>query len=336
VARVEGRGFEWRQVRVFGLILAAGLLLGYAVYRVGLVLDVFARRYEIVTLVPSALGLREGAPVTLAGQRIGQVQRIEFIPVRQKVGDNNLRVVLAITHEVQEQVRVDSRAFLRTAGLLGDRFVDISPGSPGMQVLQPGDTIAAARTVDMDEMIAQAAEALDMAMGVVANLQELTGGLVRGEGTVGRLLQDDQLYVAVTGTAAELRRTLAEVNRADGTFGRLIRDPALYHQLHGAIARVDSLGMLILHGEGTVGRLLHTDELHRSLLATVGGADAAITDVGAFLRRMTEGDGTIQRLMSDPALYDEFLRAVVDAQTLINDIRLNPGKYKPNIMVDIF
>jgi ABC-type transporter Mla subunit MlaD len=97
----------------------------------GLVLDVFARRYEIVTLVPSALGLREGAPVTLAGQRIGQVQRIEFIPVRQKVGDNNLRVVLAITHEVQEQVRVDSRAFLRTAGLLGDRFVDISPGSPG-------------------------------------------------------------------------------------------------------------------------------------------------------------------------------------------------------------
>jgi hypothetical protein len=40
--------------------------------------------------------------------------------------------------------------------------------------------------------------------------------------------------------------------------------------------------------------------------------------------------------MTDPALYDEFLRAVVDAQTLINDIRLNPGKYKPNIMVDIF
>jgi phospholipid/cholesterol/gamma-HCH transport system substrate-binding protein len=336
VARVEGRGFEWRQARVFGLIIAAALLLGYAVYRVGLVLDVFARRYEIVTLVPSALGLREGAPVTLAGQRIGQVQRIEFIPVRQKAGDNNLRVVLAITHEVQEQVRVDSRAFLRTAGLLGDRFVDISPGSPGMRVLQPGDTIIAARTVDMDEMISQAAEALDMAMGVVENLQQLTGGLVRGEGTVGRLLQDDQLYVTVTGTAAELRRTLGEINRADGTFGRLIRDPALYHQLHGAIARVDSLGSLILQGDGTVGRLLRTDELHRSLLATVGGADAAIADIGAFLRGMTEGDGTIQRLMTDPVLYDEFLRAVVDAQTLINDIRLNPGKYKPNIMVDIF
>ena len=41
-------------------------------------------------------------------------------------------------------------------------------------------------------------------------------------------------------------------------------------------------------------------------------------------------------MMTDPELYDQFLRAVVDVQTLINDIRLNPSKYKPNITVDVF
>jgi phospholipid/cholesterol/gamma-HCH transport system substrate-binding protein len=335
-ARV-GRGeVEWRQVRVGALILVSLLLLVYALYRVGQVMDVFARRYEITTLVPSALGLREGAPVTLAGQRIGQVRRIEFIPIHQKTGENNLLVTLAISQQVQEQIRNDSRAFLRTQGLLGDRFVDIAPGSSGARILQQGDTIAMGRSVDMDEFITQAADALDQATGIVTNLQELTTGLTRGEGTLGRLLHDEQLYTNLAGSTLELRRTLAEINRADGTFGRLIRDPALYQQLHGAIARVDSLGGLMLHSEGTLGMLLRSDTLHRSLLGTLGTADAAVANVGTFLQRMTEGDGTVQRLLTDPALYDEFLRSVVDLQTLINDIRLNPGKYKPNIMVDIF
>jgi phospholipid/cholesterol/gamma-HCH transport system substrate-binding protein len=335
-ARLGGRGVEWRQIRVAGLILLGSLLLVYAVYRVGQVMDVFARRYEITTLVPSALGLREGAPVTLAGQRIGQVRRIEFIPVHQKVGESNLRLTLAISQEVQDQIRLDSRAFLRTQGLLGDRFVDIAPGSSGARILQDGDTIAMGRSVDVDEFITQAAAALDQATGIVLNLQELTSGLTRGEGTLGRMLQDEQLYDNLSGSTAELRRTLAEINRADGTFGRLIRDPALYRQLQGAVSRVDSIGGMILHSEGSLGLLVRSDTLHRALLGTIAGADAAVLGVGGFLQRMTECEGTVQRLMTDPALYDEFLRAVVDLQTLVNDIRLNPGKYKPNIMVDIF
>jgi phospholipid/cholesterol/gamma-HCH transport system substrate-binding protein len=330
------RALGGRQVRVAALILVASLLLVYAVYRVGAVFDIFARRYEIATFVPSGLGLREGAPVTLAGQRVGQVSRIEFIPVQQKVGDNNLRVILAVAHDVQDQIRTDSRAYLRTQGLLGDKFVDIAPGSSGARILQPGDTILAGRSIDLDEFLIQAAGALDHATGIVANLQDLTGGLVRGEGTAGRMLTDDQLYVALAGTTAELRRTLAEINRADGTFGRLIRDPALYQQLQSAVARVDSLGGLIMYGNGTLGMLLRDDQVYRSLLGTVGRADSAVVGLGDMVRRMSTGDGALQRLMTDPVLYDEFLRAVIDVQTLINDIRLNPGKYKPNIMVDIF
>jgi phospholipid/cholesterol/gamma-HCH transport system substrate-binding protein len=339
MARARGAGpggLEWRQVRVGALIVVSGVLLAYAIYRVGATLDIFARRYEIVTVVPSGLGLREGAPVTLAGQRIGQVSRIEFIPVQQKVGDENLRVVLAVAQHVRDQVRTDSRAYLRTQGLLGDKFVDISPGTVAGRILQPGDTIIAGRSLDLDEFMMQASEALAQATDIVSDLQLLTGGLVRGDGTVGRLLHDDQLYVTLSGTTTELRRTLAEINRADGTFGRLIRDPALYQQINSAVARVDSLGGLIMHGNGTLGMLLRDDELYQRVLGAVDTAGAAVADLSGFIRQMTEGEGAVQRLLTDPALYEEFLKAVIDVQTLINDIRLNPGKYKPNILVDIF
>jgi phospholipid/cholesterol/gamma-HCH transport system substrate-binding protein len=326
----------WRQVRVGALIAVSLLLLAYATYRVGATLDLFARRYEIVTLVPSGLGLREGAPVTLAGQRIGQVSRIEFIPVQEKAGEENLRVVLALAQNVRDQVRTDSRAYLRTQGLLGDKFVDISPGTPGGRVLSPGDTIMAGRSLDLDEVMLQAADALEQTTLIVGDLQRITGGLVRGDGTMGRLLHDDALYVTLAGSTTELRRTLNEINRADGTFGRLIRDPALYQQLNRAVARVDSLGGAILHGDGTFGMLLRDDIIYQRILAAVDTAGGAVTGLGAFIRQMTQGEGAMQRLMTDPALYEEFLRAVIDVQTLINDIRLNPGKYKPNILVDIF
>lgn len=328
--------FDWRQVRVAVLVVVALLLLGYGVIRVGRIFDVFAKRYELVTLVPSALGLREGAPVTLAGQRIGQVSAVDFIPVRQKTGEENLRVRLAISERVRDQIRADSRAFLRTQGLLGDKFVDIEPGTVTAPVLQPGDTLVAGRSVDMDQFIMQAANALDDATGIVTDVRELAGGMVRGEGSVGRFLTDEQLYERMVGATTELQRTLAQVNRADGTFGRLLRDPAMYERMNRAVARVDSIGAVMLHGEGSAGLLLRDDALYRNLASSTARADSALTGITAMVEEMRNGEGSLQKLLTDPQLYDQFLKAVVDLQALLNDVRQTPDKYKPNIRVDIF
>src|SRR5688572_29034175 len=108
--------FGAERVRVVILIIVGLLLLAYAMYRVGKIFDVFASRYALVTTVNSVAGLREGAPVTLAGQRVGQVKTIEFIPVERKRGAENLVLVLDISEDVKDQIRRDSRAFLRAQG----------------------------------------------------------------------------------------------------------------------------------------------------------------------------------------------------------------------------
>ena len=93
-ATVHRSAFEWRQVRVAALILFGLLLLIWGIYRVGKIFDVFADRYTIVTLLPNVAGLREGALVALAGQRIGKVDAIEFIPLPRKRDGNHLLVKL--------------------------------------------------------------------------------------------------------------------------------------------------------------------------------------------------------------------------------------------------
>lgn len=336
MASTRGAGFEWRQVRVVMLVIVAILLLMYGVYRVGRVFDVFSSRYELVTFVPSALGLREGAPVTLAGQRIGQVKEITFIPPGQKRGDDNLRVVLAIAEDVREQIRRDSRAFLRTQGLLGDKFVDIAPGTAGAAILQPGETLMAGESLDLDQFLAQAGDALELSTGIIANLQDITGGLSRGEGTLGLMLSDEELYASLIGTTGELRRTLAELNRSDGTVGRLIRDPSLYIRLNGAVARMDSLTGMVVRGNGSVARMLRSDSVYNSLVNTLVTADSVVSGVNVMVDRMTTAPGTINRLITDPQLYDELLKTIIDVQTLIGDIRQDPKRFLPNIRVDIF
>ncbi|HEX7117372.1 MAG TPA: MlaD family protein [Longimicrobiales bacterium] len=325
---------EWSQVRVGAFLIVALAILAYAVYRVGDLFDVFADRYTIVTLVSRADGLLEGAPVTLAGQRVGQVEAIEFLPVDTR--PENLSIQLSINDDIREHVRADSYAQVRTQGLLGDRYVDIAPGSPAQPIVEPWDTIRGVDPVDTEELLAAANTTLIEMQALVADLRSITRSLLDGQGTLGRLLVDDALYLQMTGAASQLEALIVDINTSDGTIARLIRDPLLYQQLVGAVARVDTLTGLALSGQGTLGRLLRDDTVYEGLLGVIGRADTTIAGFGGALRALTAGDGTLQRLLRDPALYDQLLKAVIDLQILIADIRQDPSRIRPEINVDIF
>lgn len=335
-ASVQRSPFEWRQVRVAGLILFGLLLLGWGIYRVGKIFDVFADRYTIVTLLPNVAGLREGALVTLAGQRIGKVEEINFIPLRQKHGGNHLLLKLEVGEAVREQIRTDSRALVRAQGVLGDKFIDITPGSLTGRPLAAGDTIPSETMLDVEQFLTKASAAMERANVVVQDLQGITGALARGEGTMGALLRDDVLYRRMMGATTELNTLLVQVNRGDGALSRMIRDPELYRRLVSAASRVDSLGGLVLHGRGTLSQLMRNDSLYRGLAGLTSKADAAAGDFATLLQRINRTDGTFNRMLTDPRLFDEFLKAVIDLQTMIGDVRQNPKKYVPDVNVKVF
>ena len=334
VVRPIRKGFDWGRIRVALLLAIALAILVFAVYKAGEVFDVFAERYELVTLLPDASGLREGGAVTLAGQRIGEVKEIEFIPLEDQHDGLHLRLVVSIATEVSEQIRTDSRSRVRAQGVLGDKFLDITPGTVGAPVLMPGDTLVSDAPIDYEEVIARAAGMIDQAEAVIVNLQAVTGSIARGEGAIGRLLNDDVLYERIVLTTTELAQTLHSVNTSDGTIGRLMRDPALYNQLAQALAGLDTLTSTLTQSEGTLGRLVHSDSLYDALTGTVQRADSLLVQLEITAQRLHSGEGTVARLMNDPLLYDEILKSVVDLQTLLMDIRENPDRYAPR--VDIF
>jgi phospholipid/cholesterol/gamma-HCH transport system substrate-binding protein len=327
---------EARYVRVGGLIVVGLLVLIYGVYRVGKIFDVFAERYTLVTLLPSVAGLREGSMVALAGQQVGQVDEIKFIPMHQKRGGSHLAVRIKVAERARGQIRRDSKIQVRALGLLGDKYIDIEPGTATVAALQPGDTIRAEISIDMGQFLELATQAVEQANLVVADLRVITGSLARGDGTMGQLLHDQQLYFRMVSATGEMQTLLEQINNGDGALSRLIQDPELYRKMASAVARVDSLGAGILHGDGTLAQMIRSDSLYRGMAGTAAKADRAAGELSALLQRLNQTDGSLNRLMTDPRLFDEFLKSVIDLQTLIADVRANPKKYVPPVNVKVF
>lgn len=322
-----------RQVRVGIVIIVAMLVLAFGIFQVGRLFDVFASRYTLVTLLESSGGLMSGSPVTLAGQRVGQVDEIEFLPVEQRTDSANIYVRLSINRNVREQIRGDSRAVLQTQGLLGDRFVNISPGSPGSPVLEAGDTLESMPPLDYESVLRSAAVTMEHVQDVVVDLRTITDGLAEGRGTLGALLEDEVLYDRMATATTELAGLLRTINRSDGTMARIIQDPELYTRMNSTLARLDSLGGAVLDGEGSLGRLVRDDELYDGLVGVVGRADSTLAGMEGFVSGAAGADGSLARLIEDPALYDELLKTIVDLQTLIQAIREDPGALSPEIRV---
>src|SRR5688500_12480285 len=191
----------WDQFRVGGVIVVALVILGLAAYKLGQAANLFTKRYELVVFLPNANGLREGGSVTLAGQLVGTVKKIEFLPVDFD-STRNLRITTRIDRTLRDQIRKDSEARLRTMGLLGDKVLDISPGTPRFAVLQPGDTIRVATALDYEAVLAKAAGAVDDVVGLTHDLRTVTAGLAQGRGTVGQLLTNRAMYDQMTGAMA--------------------------------------------------------------------------------------------------------------------------------------
>lgn len=323
----RGTPMTWEQVRV-GIFLIIVLAMGAtALVLIGRSGNVFGERYQLVTLVRSAAGLVPGAEVQLAGQAVGQVDRVVLIPPEDRPESGQaVALWLNVRVSVQSQIREDSRAQVRTQGLLGDRLIDIRPGSAGARILQDGDTLHAASSVDFDALIAEGSEAVSDLVEITSNLAELTRGVLEGEGTIGRLVTDAALYDRLVSLAGSMDTLAAIAANADGPVMRMLEDESLYLSIRSTLTSLDSVAAGVARGEGSLGRMLTTDSLYAALLGS-------ITRMDSLLASLESGEGAMGRLFTDPVLYEELLKTMVDFGSLLEAVREDPERFVPEVSV---
>ena len=314
----------WDQLRV-GLVIAISLaVLGVALYKLGQSTNLFAKRYSLIAYLPDASGLKVGGQVTVAGQMVGTVEKIDFLPVDTDTS-RNLKLTLAVDEGVRDQIRRDSKGRLRSLGLLGDKAFDITPGTPRALALAEGDTVSIVLSLDYEAVIAQASSAVTDVVALTKDMRSLTSGIVKGEGTIGQLVTNRALYDNLNGTLGRANQMLARFQNPNGTVGRLIDDPAMYNRMVSLIRSTDSLVMSVNNSKGTVGLLLRDEKLYRNMVGVAQGADS-------LMRTLNSSNGTVGKLLTDQTLYDELNKLVTDLSAVLADVRRDPSRYTKGLV----
>jgi phospholipid/cholesterol/gamma-HCH transport system substrate-binding protein len=319
----------WDQLKVGVLILIALVILAFAILKLGQAGNLFGKRYQVVSFVPSASGLRVGGPVTVAGQLAGTIKEISFLPPDQDT-TRNLRLLIEVRRELSNQVRKDSRAKVATMGLLGDKVVDISVGTPKFRPLHEGDTLLVVPSTDYEAVVKQASGAINEVVGLTRDLKKVTAGITAGQGTLGQLVTNRQLYDQLNTTLTRTTALMERLENPRGTIGRLLDDPSLYYSLNRTVASADTIIRQISGGKGSVAKLLRDDTLYVHLVSVVARADSLVGT-------MANGNGTVQKLFSDQQLYDQLLKTVTELNNVLIDVRRDPRRYtKEMIQVKLF
>lgn len=189
-------------------------------------------------------GLRVGDSVRLQGLRVGTVARIE--PPR--IAGDPIRTTLKIDPEIAKILRNDATAAIATSGMIGQPVVELQPGSTNAQPLDLAVPMAGQSSATMTQLTAQAAKTLSKLDEVakqaeigLVQVNQITGVIARGEGSLGKLVKDEEAYQKLVGLGHKGERTLDDVQenleslKRSWIFSRMFdqrgfyeRDTALY------------------------------------------------------------------------------------------------------------
>lgn len=277
----------------------------------------FEKKITLKARFPAADGLREGSEVQLAGVRIGKVERVELLPA-DSPEEFKVEAVMAIDSElngqpISERIRTDSTARLIATSLLAnDKTINITTGSSKGSPVSEGDILDSGVAISINQLTQTGNDLLQQINKLAIPANEILNKANQGEGTLGRIVNDESLYRNLDATVSELQATLDKVNRGDGTAGKLINDPALYNNLNKTIEQLEAISTDLRAGKGTAGKFITDDALYnetRAAITDLRTSAAKINGIADDFKLITtdlaEGRGSAGKFLKDEKLYED-------------------------------
>ncbi len=301
---------------VYLMLALSAVLVGLIFYVVGSNQKLFDAKYSIYMFKPNAESLIPGAFITLSGLKVGVVGKMELTEHENQQG---VLIELKIDKDYRNYITSSSVAQIKTMGVLGDKYVDITIGRSTEAALETNALIQSSPSINMDEVMTDAAGSVVQLKRVLTNLNTITQNILSGNGTIGRLVQDSGMANDLSNTLRNAQNISLALNNGKGSAGRFLRDTTLYHSLTNISKQFEMISEQIAQGKGTLGKAIADSGLFVRLKSAVSQADT--------LMNKLNGDGTLGRLINDKEYYKELIRLTKDLRILTEDIKQHPEKY---------
>ena len=338
-------------MRVGLTVLFASITLAVLTFLMSGTAGIFTPKMALRCYFDNAQGLRNGAPVRLQGVDIGNVTGVRVVP-------NKPRTPVEITMKVNTRygfnIRKDSVTSLSTAGVLGETFIDIDSALAKGAEARDGDTLPTRDTPEIQDVVRASQGTLQNLDALLKRTDRILAFVESGQGSIGKLIYDPQLYNRFADTVTEFKGIVDQVRNGQGSIGKLLATDEAYNKVIAAIDKVNVLIDDLQQGKGTAGKLLKDPALYNTANETIANVkkmtddinagkgaigkltkdealaqklDNTISKLSALTDRLEAGEGTAGKLFRDPSLYNNLDSTLVETRQLVKSIRENPKKY---------
>ena len=232
-----------------GLFVVLGtIVLVFGAYQIGNQENLFGETFTINAVFKNVSGLQKGNNVRYSGINIGTVNRIEM------ENDTAIRVSMLLQEKMRSHIKKNAIATIGTDGLVGSMVINIVPGAGNATLVQEDDEIASLSKIATADMLSTLSVTNENAALLTEDLLKVTASLNKGEGTLGRLLNDTvmgndlkQTLTNLKFMSSEASATIAELNKIVQQFdtqksvaGVLLADSISGEKIRNVIGNLES------------------------------------------------------------------------------------------------
>jgi phospholipid/cholesterol/gamma-HCH transport system substrate-binding protein len=269
-------------------ILIAGILI------IGNLHETFKQKMRVAVLFEDVNGLQVGNNVWFSGVKIGTVNNLDFY------GKSQVKVVFKIETKVQSYIRKDAKVKISTDGLIGNKILVIYGGTPKAGEVQEGDTLGVEKTFSSEDMMNTLQDNNNNLKAITGDFKIISNKLIKGEGTIGKLLKDSSVYTNIDATTKSLQQASAKaqqlitslstfssgLNKKSTLANQLVTDTVVFNSMKSSVLQLqkiaDTASVFISdlkhagsNPKSTIGLLLHDEESGAHLKATIKNLESS-------------------------------------------------------------
>lgn len=301
---------------IVGIFIFIGVvILVVGVFTLGGQKKTFVRSKPLKAIFDDVQGLKVGDNVWFSGVKVGTVKKITFTP------NAKVEVTINVEKEAWPLVRKDSKVEISSEGFIGNKIVVISDGTRSAPEAEGNDYLQVKTTTSTSDMLEVLQQNNQNLLAITNGLKDVIGKISQGEGTVGKLLNDESIANSIQSTIDNFRRTSIESERLiasvhnytahlndSGTLAHdLISDTIIFNTLRGTITQLREVAFTASEFTNNL------NKISDSLRKVSNNLTTTNSPVGVLLNdEQTANDlkATISNLRSGSRKLDEDLEAL--------------------------
>lgn len=320
---MDSTQLKWKGLKV-GIVVLVGLVIFvFIISIIGTEQNVFTKTYHLKVFLPNVQGLVNGAMITLGGLKIGFVSDMQF---SNREGLNGVDVTMEIITRYRPSITPSSMGQIKTIGLLGDKYIDITIGTPGEQPLAENSYIPMNSSFDLEAAGPQFKKALADFTDVMGEMKGIIASINKGEGTLGRIVKHPKIANEMEQLLTSMNGVMHALETRQGALGKMVYDENVGKNISEVSANLKSVTDQIRQGKGTMGKLIMDEQLYVNLSSFTSRADS-------LMRKVNNDSSNVSKLVNDGNFYNQVLSLMKDLNLLLVDFKQNPGRY---IHVSVF